>query len=48
MKKVFFFCVLLLCCSSGCTFRMTLTEEELSVGIGIDAVEIEPCESEHQ
>lgn len=41
MKKVFFFCVLLLCLSSGCTLTMRMTPDELSVGIGIDAAALD-------
>lgn len=41
MKKVFFFCVLLICLSSGCTFTAKMSPDEISVGIGIDAAALD-------
>ena len=41
MKKVFFFCVLLLCLSSGCTLTARMSPDEISIGIGIEAAVLE-------
>ena len=41
MKKVFFFCVGLLCLLSGCTFTARMNPDEVSIGIGIDAAALD-------